>query len=1294
MITKEYLPANEQALRAREQLKGEAELELEETPDSRYDDPDGINRLLSDLEQSFGERELFRQGGVIREFESVSRLQGESVTQFVRRFRLLERKLQDNRVPEYPEEARVIKLLDGLRLDERSTSALLLAAGNRYNMKLIQEAIRIQYPPGMSVTGIPKHSAGGGNNKRRVNQRWSALNTHWEDDWEAEAGWDWDEFGGDDFDWTDWYHDMGEDYTSYPTAGDDVVYEYDDSYTGSTDVPPSIDPSVSASVETTASGAAGSDEVVPQLMQAVNALTVTSQRLAQITQSRGFYHSKGDGKSKGKGKSGGKGKGSSSGGKSSGKHKGHGKKGGKSKGGLGKSGGKGKPGMTPTRANFEHQQQRLQDATCLGCGSSDHWIKDCPKMNRYSAQLATAASGMMLDPNGDPNACSWMTTFQPHDEVFVLPPMVQDSEEIQVKKFGDLPREENHQRGDLHDEYGSIPPNPRVLLQYADKEAHLMIADTGCQRQVAGRLWHEQRQREILPLTPSKSGERCSFSFGPNKGVPSRERMQYPAGLGGVFVALGVSVVDSNAPALFSRPSFASLGAVPNIVQGVMHYQALKTESKLYLSPCGHLAIRVDEWPSFPFQWPIRNGEDSSPIEDACTNDEVMLEPVPLVQTSIPSRPPPHASLSSSLSSSATMVAPLETGDATCVGVRPHDSLGSDLLCLDSSASPSQGQCVDAVLSSSDGNYHADVNLGRPVAVHGSDNQVPQRTWSLQTSFWPTFLRRSRSDHSHLRSVRVPLDAGIGKRSGFDTCNTKGPSNSQDSVVSKRVGSGKDCVGQDGKGTSFKPKLRKLSTGFKWLFPTLFAANWTSQSRTEDIHDIVATQSESTVSIPRCPYSLNSHATLGSGGGRIDGHGGRESDLGSGDRNLAGGSSGLVPSSRRFSRRPFESEPGGGRGTGLGELNGVSLGTFSADRPMLKEDVGSFKLKCGTQKRLLGNIKQLKSLWNAEAKVYENRCRSAQQLRGYKHDIAEVFAGMANITAEALARGLNAIQPIDMVHGVKLESKEDFSVLTRLLAERRPFLVVWEIRCDPWSNIQHLNYTQEELEKIRQAQYVSIKGMCDAIQFLKEKFNVHFLLENPWGTPFPEIQKIMQLQDAKLSRGSMCNFELRGKDGMLIKKDTGWLTDLDEIGSKLALPCPGNHQHEVCMGGNSKRAQIYTRQLAKAVVSGLVQALQDRGDERLLRQETSAKFSWVCGSEFDEVVNMDMSAWLATRSPMPWKIHTLSMMFSIWTSIEMKRAGDLYYKKLRLDWKARSPTQPSSRQAQLSFHKFRIWCHG
>ena len=124
--------------------------------DARFDHPDGIGRLLSDLEVSFGEKEIFRQGGSIREFESIGRMQGESITAFVRRFRLLERKLADHKVPPYPEAARVIKLLDGLRLDDKSTSALLLAAGNRYNMQAIQDAIKIQYPAGMSVTGVPK----------------------------------------------------------------------------------------------------------------------------------------------------------------------------------------------------------------------------------------------------------------------------------------------------------------------------------------------------------------------------------------------------------------------------------------------------------------------------------------------------------------------------------------------------------------------------------------------------------------------------------------------------------------------------------------------------------------------------------------------------------------------------------------------------------------------------------------------------------------------------------------------------------------------------------------------------------------------------------------------------------------------------------------------------------------------------------------------------------------------------------------------------------------------------------
>eukprot|EP00435_Cladocopium_sp_Y103_P045359 s257_g13.t1 len=92
-ITKDFLPPNKQALRAREQLRGEAGVEFEEIDNSRFDCENGVQVLLDDCR-------------VIREFESIGRLQGESVHAFVRRFRLTERKLQENRVHQYPEEAR------------------------------------------------------------------------------------------------------------------------------------------------------------------------------------------------------------------------------------------------------------------------------------------------------------------------------------------------------------------------------------------------------------------------------------------------------------------------------------------------------------------------------------------------------------------------------------------------------------------------------------------------------------------------------------------------------------------------------------------------------------------------------------------------------------------------------------------------------------------------------------------------------------------------------------------------------------------------------------------------------------------------------------------------------------------------------------------------------------------------------------------------------------------------------------------------------------------------------------
>ena len=48
-LTKEFLPPNEQAMRARDRMEDDAETELFDIDDSRYDCEDGIQKLLEDL---------------------------------------------------------------------------------------------------------------------------------------------------------------------------------------------------------------------------------------------------------------------------------------------------------------------------------------------------------------------------------------------------------------------------------------------------------------------------------------------------------------------------------------------------------------------------------------------------------------------------------------------------------------------------------------------------------------------------------------------------------------------------------------------------------------------------------------------------------------------------------------------------------------------------------------------------------------------------------------------------------------------------------------------------------------------------------------------------------------------------------------------------------------------------------------------------------------------------------------------------------------------------------------------
>jgi len=81
----------------------------------------------------------------------------------------------------YLEVGRMIKLLGGLRLDGRTVTSILSAAGNEYKFNKIVDVLRVHSPPRTRIAGQPLRTGSGagsakGKGKRRGhNMSWTAA---------------------------------------------------------------------------------------------------------------------------------------------------------------------------------------------------------------------------------------------------------------------------------------------------------------------------------------------------------------------------------------------------------------------------------------------------------------------------------------------------------------------------------------------------------------------------------------------------------------------------------------------------------------------------------------------------------------------------------------------------------------------------------------------------------------------------------------------------------------------------------------------------------------------------------------------------------------------------------------------------------------------------------------------------------------------------------------------------------------------------------------------------------------
>ena len=328
-----------------------------------------------------------------------------------------------------------------------------------------------------------------------------------------------------------------------------------------------------------------------------------------------------------------------------------------------------------------------------------------------NAQLASASLGdFVLDAEGMVNS-AWTVQIQEPE---------QNKEEKECDCYA-MPA--------LHEFVGEsyqlkLSQQPSVLLQYASGDSSaFIIADTGCQRQVAGTDWRVRKAREIQPLQSIKYSDRCRFSFGPGPPLPSLGRYGYPVAIAGKSFAMSISQVDARAPAPMSRKAFESLGAVPDVHKGQIYFRAMDCVATLWLSPCGHLAIRLDEWGEQAFPWPPKRVPQDLPD---IISDEAFDCPSTLQTIVAPAKPVPHALTS-------FMAGALAEAPEQPVQLRGHgQSDGPALLRHGASGEESlEGPHLEPVCPAWHGEFDAELNGGD--CSPGTEQEVREVTGPMPT---------------------------------------------------------------------------------------------------------------------------------------------------------------------------------------------------------------------------------------------------------------------------------------------------------------------------------------------------------------------------------------------------------------------------------------------------------------------------------------------------------------------------------------------------------------------------------
>eukprot|EP00435_Cladocopium_sp_Y103_P057946 s39_g20.t1 len=195
--------------------------------------------------------------------------------------------------------------------------------------------------------------------------------------------------------------------------------------------------------------------------------------------------------------------------------------------------------------------------------------------------------------------------------------------------------------------------------------------------------------------------------------------------------------------------------------------------------------------------------------------------------------------------------------------------------------------------------------------------------------------------------------------------------------------------------------------------------------------------------------------------------------------------------------------------------------------------------------------------------------------REAKTDCLELFAGEARISSAYARRKRAVLQPRDMRYDHDLRRVGDQDEVVDEIIQHRPRLVWAAPPCTYWCKFSHLNYSKQELRRLR-------KREMNLIKFTSRVFELQSGLG---GIAVIELQRFVG-DRACFADVDLCTFGLRSlQDGRPLRKPLALMTNdqafTDEISQRCEDP---QHDHRPIQGRDTAWTAVYPTAFATAVL--------------------------------------------------------------------------------------------------------------